>query len=275
MARTGKSPRGVTIGSTDQMPPPRPPGPTSISEPRRVFIKANQRYKIRRIAVPSNRVVQDLSKYLGDITTATTILDRLMHRSHLLKFEGKSYRLKEPAARLVQPPSDKGSVCRDHVAGPCRPACWRSVPADGGANDSMARNTPPRTPNRPKGVSKKTFGPRKRCDEIGEILPRSEGAAISQEEWVTIALHFITSWLGAFEATNGDPGLFDEIAQPNRTCARQGGIVCADFILQSKKNQRSAKSALFDDHPPRSYEIDIRTSDESVIPEAIAILPNF
>jgi DNA replication protein DnaC len=64
----------------------------------------HQRYKLRRsIVLTSNRVVQD--KYLGDNTTATTILDRLMHRSHLLEFEGKSYRLKEAASRLVQSPA--------------------------------------------------------------------------------------------------------------------------------------------------------------------------
>ncbi len=63
----------------------------------------HQRYKLRRsIIVTSNRVVQDWGKYLGDVTMAGTILDRLMHRSHLLEFEGKSYRLKEAAARLAQ-----------------------------------------------------------------------------------------------------------------------------------------------------------------------------
>jgi DNA replication protein DnaC len=63
----------------------------------------HQRYKLRRsIVVTSNRIVQDWGKYLGDNTTATTILDRLMHRSHLLEFEGKSYRLREAASRLAQ-----------------------------------------------------------------------------------------------------------------------------------------------------------------------------
>jgi DNA replication protein DnaC len=32
---------------------------------------------------------------------ASTILDRLMHRCAMLEFEGKSYRLKEAAARLA------------------------------------------------------------------------------------------------------------------------------------------------------------------------------
>jgi len=62
----------------------------------------HQRYKLRRsIVVTSNRVVQDWGKYLGDATMATTILDRLMHRCSMLEFEGKSYRLKEAAARLA------------------------------------------------------------------------------------------------------------------------------------------------------------------------------
>ena len=66
----------------------------------------HRRYKLRRsIVVTSNRVVQDWGRYLGDNTMATTILDRLMHRSQLLEFEGKSYRLKEAAARLAQAPA--------------------------------------------------------------------------------------------------------------------------------------------------------------------------
>ena len=62
----------------------------------------HQRYKLRRaIVITSNRVVQDWGKYLADATMATTILDRLMHRCTMLEFEGKSYRLKEAAARIA------------------------------------------------------------------------------------------------------------------------------------------------------------------------------
>ena len=51
----------------------------------------HQRYKLKRsIVVTSNRVVQDWGKYLGDNLMATTILDRLMHRAHILEFEGKA-----------------------------------------------------------------------------------------------------------------------------------------------------------------------------------------
>lgn len=65
----------------------------------------HHRYKLRRaIVITSNRVVQDWGKYLGDATMATTILDRLMHRCAMLEFEGKSYRLKEAAARITIKP---------------------------------------------------------------------------------------------------------------------------------------------------------------------------
>jgi hypothetical protein len=38
----------------------------------------------------------------GDVVVVTPLLDRLMHHGHLLKFEGKSWRLKEAAARVVR-----------------------------------------------------------------------------------------------------------------------------------------------------------------------------
>jgi len=67
----------------------------------------HQRYKLHRsIIVTSNRVVQDWGKYLGDNTMGSTILDRLMHRSTMLEFEGKSYRLKEAAARIARDTSN-------------------------------------------------------------------------------------------------------------------------------------------------------------------------
>jgi len=62
----------------------------------------HQRYKRRAsIVVTSNRVVEDWGKYLRDATMGTTILDRLMHRAVMLEIEGKSYRLKEAAARIA------------------------------------------------------------------------------------------------------------------------------------------------------------------------------
>jgi DNA replication protein DnaC len=49
-------------------------------------------------------VVQDWGRYLGDTNMACTVLDRFMHRCAILEFEGKSYRLKEAAARIATSP---------------------------------------------------------------------------------------------------------------------------------------------------------------------------
>ena len=63
----------------------------------------HKRYKLRRSnLITSNRIIADWDKYLGDATLTTAILDRLMHRSVLVEFRGKSYRLKEAASRLVK-----------------------------------------------------------------------------------------------------------------------------------------------------------------------------
>ena len=63
----------------------------------------HKRYKLRRSSlITSNRIIDDWHKYLGDAALATAILDRLLHRSVLAEFRGKSYRLKEAASRLAK-----------------------------------------------------------------------------------------------------------------------------------------------------------------------------
>ncbi len=65
----------------------------------------HKRYKLRRSSlITSNRIVDDWHKFLGDAALTTAILDRLMHRSVLVEFSGRSYRLKEAANRLAKGP---------------------------------------------------------------------------------------------------------------------------------------------------------------------------
>ena len=61
------------------------------------------RYAARKSTlITSNRPVEDWGKLLKDNAASSAILDRLLHRGRLLRFQGKSYRLKEAAARLSQ-----------------------------------------------------------------------------------------------------------------------------------------------------------------------------
>jgi DNA replication protein DnaC len=60
------------------------------------------RYEKQSTLITSNRSIDDWGKLLGDVVVVAPLLDRLMHHGHLLKFEGKSWRLKESAARLAK-----------------------------------------------------------------------------------------------------------------------------------------------------------------------------
>jgi DNA replication protein DnaC len=61
------------------------------------------RYSSRKSSlITSNRPLEDWGKLLHDNAASSAILDRLLHRGHLLKFEGKSYRLKEASIRLAE-----------------------------------------------------------------------------------------------------------------------------------------------------------------------------
>lgn len=60
------------------------------------------RYEKSSTLITSNREIDDWGKLLGDMVIVTPLLDRLMHHGNLLKFAGKSWRLKESADRLAK-----------------------------------------------------------------------------------------------------------------------------------------------------------------------------
>lgn len=60
------------------------------------------RYEKSSTLISSNRDIEDWGKLLGDAVIVTPLLDRLMHHGHLLKFVGKSWRLKESVERIAK-----------------------------------------------------------------------------------------------------------------------------------------------------------------------------
>ena len=61
------------------------------------------RYASRKsLLITSNRPLEDWGKLLRDNAASSAILDRLLHRGHLLQFEGRSFRLKEASIRLAE-----------------------------------------------------------------------------------------------------------------------------------------------------------------------------
>ena len=53
-----------------------------------------RRYETRSTMMTTNRPLEDWGKLLGDVPTATAILDRFLHHAEIITVTGKSYRLK-------------------------------------------------------------------------------------------------------------------------------------------------------------------------------------
>ena len=58
-----------------------------------------RRYETRSTMMTSNRPLEDWGKLIGDVPSATAILDRFLHHAEIVQITGKSYRLRNQAAR--------------------------------------------------------------------------------------------------------------------------------------------------------------------------------
>lgn len=64
-----------------------------------------RRYETRSTIMTSNRPLEDWGKLIGDVPSATAILDRFLHHAEVLPFQGKSYRLRNQSPPSA-PPAD-------------------------------------------------------------------------------------------------------------------------------------------------------------------------
>lgn len=56
-----------------------------------------RRYETRSTLMTSNRPLEDWGKLIGDVPSATAILDRFLHHAEIIAISGKSYRLRNQA----------------------------------------------------------------------------------------------------------------------------------------------------------------------------------
>jgi DNA replication protein DnaC len=56
-----------------------------------------RRYENRSTIMTSNRPIEEWGKLVGDVPSATAILDRFLHHAEIIKITGRSYRLKDRA----------------------------------------------------------------------------------------------------------------------------------------------------------------------------------
>jgi len=58
-----------------------------------------RRYETKATMMTSNRPLEDWGKLLGDVPSATAILDRFLHHAEIITITGRSYRLKDRAGK--------------------------------------------------------------------------------------------------------------------------------------------------------------------------------
>jgi DNA replication protein DnaC len=58
-----------------------------------------RRYETRSTMMTSNRPLEDWGKLIGDVPSASAILDRFLHHAEVIAITGKSYRMKQRACK--------------------------------------------------------------------------------------------------------------------------------------------------------------------------------
>ena len=61
-----------------------------------------RRYETRSTMMTSNRPLEDWGKLIGDVPSATAILDRFLHHAELIQITGRSYRLRDPGKAMKE-----------------------------------------------------------------------------------------------------------------------------------------------------------------------------
>jgi DNA replication protein DnaC len=61
-----------------------------------------RRYETRSTMLTSNRPLEDWGKLIGDVPSATAILDRFLHHAEIIKITGKSYRLRNQNGQAAE-----------------------------------------------------------------------------------------------------------------------------------------------------------------------------
>jgi DNA replication protein DnaC len=104
-----------------------------------------RRYETRSTVMTSNRPLEDWGKLLGDVPSATAILDRFLHHAEIVQITGKSYRLrnaarpgKEVLEESTPAPAPTGSDGRRSRAKPAK--------APTGSADESAGSKPAKAP---------------------------------------------------------------------------------------------------------------------------------
>lgn len=94
-----------------------------------------RRYETRSTMMTSNRPLEDWGKLIGDVPSATAILDRFLHHAEIIQITGKSYRLRNQAGQAKE--SADGSNAANPEATPTGSNAASAHAADAAAETAL------------------------------------------------------------------------------------------------------------------------------------------
>ena len=92
----------------------------------------------------SNRPLEDWGKLIGDVPSATAILDRFLHHAEILRISGKSYRLRNQARAVEDGTESKSATATlgpEPPSDDARPA-GTPIASEGSASDAKLPDVP-------------------------------------------------------------------------------------------------------------------------------------
>jgi DNA replication protein DnaC len=105
-----------------------------------------RRYETRSTMMTSNRPLEDWGKLVGDVPSATAILDRFLHHAEIVSITGKSYRLRNKGSNGAV--SD-GSPDPENESKPAIPPAGSDTPP---AAQKRSKNKPAADDNQSAGA---------------------------------------------------------------------------------------------------------------------------
>jgi DNA replication protein DnaC len=106
-----------------------------------------RRYENRSTMMTSNRPLEDWGKLIGDVPSASAILDRFLHHAEIIQITGKSYRLRnqaEPSKPAKAPTGSQANVPQEESDAVPKPAKVPTAPK-GPEKPRSARQKPDNT----------------------------------------------------------------------------------------------------------------------------------
>jgi DNA replication protein DnaC len=118
-----------------------------------------RRYETRSTIMTSNRPLEDWGKLIGDVPSATAILDRFLHHAEVIQVTGKSYRLRHHGRSCPEEENEVEAVGVDEDGSAAKPARAPTGSPDGKMARSATRSGESKPARAPTGSPEGKMGP--------------------------------------------------------------------------------------------------------------------